>query len=101
MRSIWKFSLGIGANVVDVPQGARALSAAFQGGRAVVYLLVDPAAATVRRGFAVVPTGAEVASEIEAWRFVGSLSTGGSLRLHVFDGGAAIRDTRREIVGEA
>ena len=72
---------------VEMPEGARVLSAGAQNGEVVVWALVDPHAKTVLRRFAIYPTGLTEVPEHPV-NFVGTVMLlGGALVFHVFDVG--------------
>lgn len=86
MRTIWKFNLGAGTTIHEMPKGAKVLSIGWQNGVAVIWLLVDPSAPKVRRGFWLVGTGNQLSAAIEGFAFVGTL-VGTPFVWHVFDAG--------------
>lgn len=88
MRAIWKYVLTAGTGMTSIPmkRGARILSAHNQAERICLWALVDPAAPDVRHGVAVVTTGQAIPDDVPP--FVGTvLLAGGSVVVHVFDGG--------------
>lgn len=59
MYAVHKYSLGLeGPFSLELPRGARVLSAATQHGVPVLWALVDPAAPVEERQFLLAPTGA-------------------------------------------
>jgi hypothetical protein len=54
---IWKFTLRPWSIFVDIPAGAKVLSAGAQGDEVVAWALCDPDAPKVPRLLAAVPTG--------------------------------------------
>lgn len=84
---IWKFTLS--ATSVEMPAGARLLSAGVQDHDIVVWALVDPYAERVWRRIAVVPTGG--APPAESGGFLATVTMDhqveGRLVFHLFDRG--------------
>lgn len=96
MRKVFKYPLaaefsGSGAHweerqVIEMPGGAKILSVALQGGRPVLWALVDPEAPKERRPVYIVNTGGELGDEFGGRRFVGTLVFGdGGIVLHVWE----------------
>lgn len=88
MKVIWKFPLEIeGHQTVVMPQGARLLHVAAQGGKPTIWALVDPKAIVVGRRFLLCVTGTTPENKYPA-EYVGTfLLAGGSFVGHIFDQG--------------
>jgi hypothetical protein len=82
--TIWKFVLPIKDFVrVDMPEGARILSAQEQHDEICVWAAVNPRARLIPHGFAIRGTGHPLGV---VGRFIGTIQThGGSLVWHVFE----------------
>lgn len=70
---------------ITMPQGAKTLSVGLQGGKAMMWALVDPNAPADKRSVAIVATGEDVPSWLSD-KFIGTLIFGvrGDIVLHVF-----------------
>jgi len=93
MRTIWKYPLKLGANTLEMPNAAQALSVQAQDGVLYLWMLVRTEARTERRCFMVFGTGGEIPEK--PLSHIGTvLCHGGVLVCHVFelerfnDGGA-------------
>ena len=84
MAEVWKFKLGPMDNTIEMPLGARVLSAAFQGEDLQIWAAVDPCAENGARMLRVVGTG-HPAPDLDG-AFVGTVFWG-ALVFHVFDYG--------------
>jgi len=87
--SIWKFGLGLGGQVVEMPVGAKILHVGEQRGRPTMWAACDPGknglADRVKRRVHVVMTGEE---EPLGAKYVGTvILAGGDFVVHVYDGG--------------
>lgn len=85
MKAVWKFLLALqDFQVVEMPDGARPLHVAVQGGSIALWALVDPKQPKTMRGFYLHGTGHPIGQEVGA--HVGSvLMQGGALVWHVFE----------------
>jgi len=89
-KTIYKFHLNPGTNVVPMAKGATLLSVQMQNNLITVWALVDNPAAESMRHIMVLGTGWEVedveSSTIIASRFLGTVQLMGGARVfHVFD----------------
>ena len=85
-REIWKFPLGVGRNVFEMPLGARLLSVGEQQGHVVLWAAVEPLAEPCERVVWVVGTGhkhAALTGDLSG--FVGTVQVG-EFVWHVFEG---------------
>jgi hypothetical protein len=83
--TVWKFTLDFPAETqrIPMPAGAQVLHVAFQDGHFRMWALVDPAADTEERWFAVVGTGQDVPA---GGQHVGSVGwMRGGFWWHVFE----------------
>jgi len=96
MRSIYKYPLDIEygngsagwepRNVIEMPKGAKILSAAIQHGKGVLWALVDPNAEKERRQVLITATGGNIGDEFDGRRFIGTLLFGeGAIVLHAWE----------------
>lgn len=92
-HSVWKYELRIDdEQVVDMPRGARILSAQSQYEIVAVWALVDPEAPREKRRFRIVGTGHAITDDVGD--FVGTVQqAGGQLVWHIF--------VQRESAGDA
>lgn len=86
MKTIWKYEARGGGDrfSLEMPKGARALSAGIQGQDIVIWAAVDPDEPAVRHDFAVHGTGHNVPDENAAASFLTTIFMG-PLVFHVFD----------------
>lgn len=92
MSRIWKYELMLDNGDVchvEIPQGARILSAGIQGETFVVWALVDPEQSKVPHRFAVHGTGHPISDEVAPARYLNVVLTG-PLVFHVFDLGEVL-----------
>jgi hypothetical protein len=87
---IWKYELKtVGCAhlaEIEMPKGAKILSALVQFGEIVIWAMVDPAAPNVNRVVEIVGTGWEVPERALLAPFIGSVMLeGGHLVFHLFD----------------
>jgi hypothetical protein len=90
--TIWKFPLGAKDHqLVEMPPDAKILAVQVQGGKPVLWALVDPERRTEkRRAISLFCTGQPLANEPVPLlgAYLGTIQlSGGSLVLHAFDGG--------------
>lgn len=88
--TIWKFEVLPDAFVVEMPRGAKLLSAQLQPtlGKPQLWVLVDQEQPKVRRRLVTVGTGHPLPPEILGFTFVGTFQLhGGGLVFHLFDAG--------------
>lgn len=84
MPTIWKFPIP-DTGWVEIPEGARVLSAGVQREQQIViWAMVDPEAPKVRRLFTVYGTGREIPAYGRNASFVGTVFIGPFV-FHVFD----------------
>lgn len=93
MHVIWKYELDVGAQVVEMPDGARVLSAQVQGEGlpggtpATMWALVDPDRVPVPRRFVLIGTGHPVEGGL-GLQHIGTVQhMGGGIVLHLFEAG--------------
>lgn len=89
-RTVWKFAVPLTGVTdllqIDMPVGAKVLSAVNQDEHLVLYALVDPKANRERRVFRVAGTGHPIESFVSSRAFVGTvLFARGKFVLHVFE----------------
>lgn len=84
--TIWKFPLAVSAyQYIDMPAGARLLSAQMQGDTLCLWAQVDPDARTEPRLICVLGTGHPILHELG--EHLGTFQLfGGTLVFHVFEG---------------
>lgn len=87
MLTVWKFDLTLGPQHIQMPRGAKLLSAQTQGDKPCLWALVDDQALTEQRRVAVVGTGHAAPEDAQ---FVATFQMGW-LVFHVFDGGGESR----------
>ena len=91
--TVWKFALEAAPDVqeVEMPAGARLLSAGEQGSSLCIWALVDPAQPLVIRRIRIAGTGHLLTGEVDpGTAYVGrGTFAGGALQVHVFDLGVA------------
>jgi len=86
MKTIWKFQLGVGrVTDVEMPDGARVLTAQAQAGRVYVWATVDPSVSlTSTRSFEIIGTGWDV--DEAPRRYISTVQlSGGEFIFHVFE----------------
>lgn len=84
MKQVWKFNLSSGWSV-DMPKGAKILSAAYQGADLCVWAMVDPEKTIKeKRRFAVFGTGHEIDYEDQELIFIDTAFVD-DLVFHVFE----------------
>lgn len=83
---IWKFTLQPLSNHIEMPNHARVLSTAFQGGDLRVWCVVVPSNKPRKRGFFVAGTGWPC-DDKAVGSFVGTAFHPDGLVFHVFDHG--------------
>ena len=88
---IWKFTLVPLSNVIEMPDHARVLSTAFQGGDLRVWAVVVPSNVQRKRGFFVAGTG-WACDDKAVGAFVGTAFHPQGLVFHVFDHGYQPKD---------
>lgn len=87
MKAIHKYSLEVGHNAVEMPEGAQVLTVQEQGGRMQMWALVNPEVTRkVERTFMAYGTGEEVPSNPGA--YVATVQLGWTV-WHVFEDSAA------------
>lgn len=88
---IWKYQLVPGVNHIDMPAGAKILSAHSQsGGDVAIWALCNPQMPTHVRCIMVVRTAEELATNFDViGAFVATVLLGDSFPVHVFDLGGA------------
>jgi hypothetical protein len=85
-KSIWKYTLGSGENIFQIPKGYRVLSVIEQHGAIVLYCLVDPSEEVVSAEFTLIGTGWELDNSILDMNFIGTVVIqGGYTVCHVFE----------------
>ena len=92
-QEIWKFTLQPFSNVIDMPDHARVLSAAFQGDDLRVWVVVVPSNVQRKRGFFVAGTG-WLCDDNALGTFVGTAFHPGGMVFHVFDCGYESKDQK-------
>lgn len=87
MTTIWKTELPIAPEIhIDVPNGAKFLSAREQHEGIRAWFLCDPDQPLETRILGVFPTGGDAPTPVNAWKFLGTASlAGGALIFHVFE----------------
>lgn len=86
MKTIWKYSVEHGISTLEMPEGARILSVHNQGGKPVMWALVDPDAPTVQRKFLLAGTGHGVSEDPTDLVFLGTvLIMDGCVVWHIFE----------------
>lgn len=83
MQKIYKYTVMTGKNCLQVPRGARVLSAAEQRGTIVVWLLVTPTEPLEEFVVSVYATGEEITEYLGAY-VATVLTDGGELVWHLF-----------------
>lgn len=86
-EAIWKFELRPWSIFIDMPQGAKILSAGAQGDSIVVWALCDTEALKVQRLVSATPTGVMLPASYQGATFVGTVQMMDGLVFHVWDGG--------------
>ncbi len=84
MKTIWKFPIKVGENVVEMPVGAEVLSVQAQHGEPQMWALVRPGNDTEKRYFSVFGTGHNVAVRVTKYIDTFQLH-GGHFVGHVFE----------------
>lgn len=85
MRSVWKFNVNPGRQVIEVPSATKWLSAHAQGDDIVLYGLVDPdEPARERVDVRVVCTGEELPYGDGSYEYLGTVKLYDGLMFHVF-----------------
>lgn len=96
-KAVWKFDLPINDHfTMSMPEGAEILSAGVQGGRAVLWALVDIDALTTERRFTLHGTG-HIADDVEGLTFLGTLQYPQGVVFHLWEGW----DIRAAIKGQS
>lgn len=90
MKAIWKFVVPVPDLYefvdIDMPVGARIVSAANQRERLMIYAVVTPSAVTEVRRILVALTGSPLEDHADRLPFIGTvLFDGGSFIVHLFD----------------
>ncbi len=86
MKTIWKYPLALGENLLDMPRGAELLAVQMQGGAPMLWALVDVGSAgREQRRLRVVGTGHTLPQAVG--RYVCTFQEPPFV-WHVFDGGA-------------
>lgn len=86
MKTIWKYNLGGGANIFDIPRGYEVLSVIEQHGGIVLYCLVDPIEEKVATQFTLVGTGQGLDNSVLDMNFIGTVAVqDGYTVWHVFE----------------
>lgn len=85
MQTIWKFPINVtDEQQINVPKGARFLTAQFQHGNLCLWAQVDDSAFTERRTIRVIGTGHPI-PDAASLQYIASVQTmGGNLVFHVF-----------------
>ena len=83
MKTIRKYSFGIGKTLeLSLPMNSTFLSASVENGRLTLYFLVSDSSETVKHKYIIVPTGTEIADNME---YLGTFMVrGGVLVQHLF-----------------
>ncbi len=84
---IWKYEIGIGdgIQIVDMPFGARVMTAQMQVSTLCLWAMVEPSERLTRRTFIVYGTGHRIGDD-DALTYVGTVQVhGGALVFHVFE----------------
>lgn len=86
-KAIWKFELTPDNNLYEMPKGAKILCVQTQNEKPMVWALVDPDAEKEKRELIIIPTGAELFSNMaDNMLYIGTFQVGGgSLVFHVFE----------------
>lgn len=79
--SIWKYDLAHDA-VLEIPAGAKLLSAGWQKPHVVLWALVDPEVPKVKRRVKLLSTGNEITGD--GWEYAGTVQAPLELVFHVF-----------------
>lgn len=90
MKAVWKYPLAVEDEVeIEMPIGAVLLTVAVQGDTPQLWALVDPNAVTCIHSILTRGTGHSIdPSDVKGYGYIGTYQLlGGSLVLHVFDGG--------------
>jgi hypothetical protein len=80
MRTVWKYQLDVGRNLLEVPRNPKWLAVGQQNGRMMVWVEVDDEANEVTYELQVVGTGCVAPS---AGRYIGTVQTPPYVR-HVY-----------------
>ncbi len=98
--TIWKFVLeDAGEQQIEMPKGARVLSAEEQHDKIVLYALVDPLAEKEARTVWTFGTGHRVHDRAAHAQFVGTVKMEGGLWMfHIFCDSEAIHHPVKEVV---
>lgn len=86
MKTIWKYPLKVaGEQVVEMPEGAKIISAQMQGGQLCLWAIVISCRAVESRRICVFGTGHDISTD-RAYEFIDTAQmAGGSLVWHVFE----------------
>ncbi|MCB0526811.1 MAG: hypothetical protein KDC86_20005 [Saprospiraceae bacterium] len=86
-KQVWKYPIGTGGNILQMPVGAEILSIQTQFESPQMWVLVDPDAEVVDRHIEVYGTGHEISYDMGVQRvFIGTCQLhGGNLVFHVFE----------------
>ena len=86
--TIWKYNLIVNdEQYLQMPKGAKILSAQVQHGAIAIWVMVDPRKPKVERNIQMAGTGHDLSERIMG-DFIGTIQiSGGSLIFHIFDGG--------------
>lgn len=88
MMAVWKYDLEGYTPEIMMPRGARVLAVDTQGGRRVLWALVDPEALQAPRHFEIIGTGHPITKALG--EYVGTFQElNGRLVWHVFEVGGA------------
>lgn len=83
-HTIWKFDISSFRSVVEMPKGARILTAQPQADRLMLWVLVDPNAEREKRVFRTYPTGGHITDPVDRLVYIATIQFEGFV-YHVFE----------------